>query len=91
MIKGEIDKLYEELTEDRQIDLEKNEDNIKDILEEEVCSRFYYQKGRIRSFLSHDKEVEKAIAVANDSDYYHKILSSGFTPPKAEEDPDSND
>lgn len=90
-IKTEIDEMHIKLAEDRQKDLEKNKENIKNLLEEEICSRFYFQKGRIRSFISHDKEIEEAIAILNDSTYYHEILSSGYAPPKINDDLDSND
>jgi len=81
-IEDDIKKLQNELKEDRQKDLDKNKTDIRNFLEEEICSRFYYQKGRIQSFLSHDGEIKKAISILNDTAYYHHILSPGYVPPK---------
>ncbi len=87
-INDEIAELHKKLEEDRQTDLDKNKTEIKELLEEEICSRFYYQTGRIRSFLNHDGEIRKAIEVANDSLLYNKILSGEYKPPKINENED---
>ena len=74
-IKEELSHLHKELKDDMQKDIDKNKSDIKTLLEEEICSRFYYQTGRIRSFLTHDKEIKKAIEIVNDSLLYSRILS----------------
>ncbi len=89
-IQDDIEKLQNKLKEDRQKDLDKNEKDIRDLLEEEICSRFYYQKGRIQSFLSHDEEIKKAISILNDTAYYNRILSPDYVPPKKENDKNDN-
>ncbi len=85
-IKDEITQLHKDLEEDRQKDLDKNKTDIQELLEEEICSRFYYQKGRIQSFLNHDGEIKKAIAILKDSTQYNYILSGDYKPPKVNED-----
>ncbi len=85
-IQSEITDLHKKLKDDRQKDLEKNKIDIQSLLEEEICSRFYYQTGRIRSFLTHDGEVKKAVEVVNDSLLYKQILSGEYKPPKVNED-----
>ena len=48
-------------------DLEKNKDFIKEILANEIVSRYYYQKGRIQSSLNYDKDILQAISILSDS------------------------
>lgn len=40
----------------------KNADEIKSLLEEEIVSRYYYQRGRIESIIRKDKQLKEAIA-----------------------------
>lgn len=87
-IQDDITQLHKKLKENRQKDLDKNKNEIENLLEEEICSRFYYQSGRIQSFLNHDMEIKKAIEVVNDSLFYNQILSGEYKPPKGNEDKD---
>ena len=73
-----FDKEYEllmaKLNENKQDDLFKNKDQIKEILTEEIMSRYFYQKGRIRGSLLFDKEVKKAQEILKDQQQYISIL-----------------
>ena len=42
--------------------IRKNADEIKSLLEEEIVSRYYYQRGRIESIIRKDKQLKEAIA-----------------------------
>ena len=55
---------------------EKNKDFVKEILANEIVSRYYYQKGRIQSSLNYDKDILEAITVLSDSTKYKQILSN---------------
>ena len=57
-------------------DLQKNKVAIKEILSAEISSRYYYQKGRIKTLLNSDKEVLKAIDILSDKEAYDSILSA---------------
>ena len=57
-------------------DLEKNKNDIKEILTTEILSRYYYQKGRIKGGLNFDVEVEKAVSLLNDLKKYNNILAN---------------
>ena len=74
-LKDELDSLQSKLAHNKQDDVVKNKDEIISLIEEEIASRYFYQSGRIREFLSHDLELEKAIDVLNNSVYYSGILS----------------
>jgi len=52
---------------------------IKLLLIEEIASRFYYQKGRIRAALISDKQVEKALEICKNTDLYSSILENSST------------
>ncbi len=73
-IKSDLESLKAKLLHDKNADLIKFEDEIKEVLEEEIASRYYYQKGRIQQSLKNDLEVKKAIEVLNKRDVYASIL-----------------
>lgn len=77
------DKEYEELEAklvlDKSGDLMKFKDEIKELLENEIISRYYYQKGRIISSLSKDPVVDKAIEVLENKETYTGILNGSIS------------
>ena len=56
-------------------DLKKSKEDIKQILTMEIMSRYYYQQGRIKASIKFDKEVEKAIEILQNIEKYNNILS----------------
>ncbi|MCX6306157.1 MAG: S41 family peptidase [Bacteroidetes bacterium] len=94
-IKEEYDHLKTRMEKDKQEDLKKYGDQIKDLLKMEIVTRYYYQKGKIVAALKHDPELVDAIATINDTEKYTGILSGKFVQPKPEipvkaEDDDEN-
>jgi carboxyl-terminal processing protease len=73
-LSNEYDILAAKMEENKNDDLQKSKDEIKEILTSEISSRYYYQKGRIISGLNFDIEVKKAIEILNDSEQYNDIL-----------------
>ena len=57
-------------------DLNRNKDIIKEILSEEIVSRYYFQEGRIRTSLKYDKEVQEAIKYLAQQNLYDSILKA---------------
>lgn len=74
-IKNEYEALKSKIVHNKQLDVQNNKAEIKQILEEEIVSRYYYQKGRVHASLKKDREVEKAIEILSDSALYTGILS----------------
>ena len=70
----EYDALFAKMQENKNDDLQKHKNSIKEILTAEILSRYYYQKGRIKAGLNFDVEVEKAIEILNDREQYNEIL-----------------
>ncbi len=75
-IKNEYEALKSKMVHNKQLDVQNNKAEIKQILEEEIVSRYYYQKGRVRASLKKDRELEKAIEILSDSVLYAGILGS---------------
>ena len=55
-------------------DLNRNKDIIKEILSEEIVSRYYFQEGRIRTSLKYDKEVQEGIKYLAQQNLYDSVL-----------------
>ncbi|MDR2586555.1 MAG: S41 family peptidase [Prevotellaceae bacterium] len=62
-------------TGDRSKDLLRHKTEVKRLLEEEICATYYYQKGRIRSMLRNDIQLNRAIEILSDCQEYSNILS----------------
>lgn len=57
---------------DNSLDLFSEE--IKNVLKEEIVSRYYFEKGVIEASFADDREVLSAIAILNDTEKYQNIL-----------------
>lgn len=73
--KEEFEALEQKMSGNVTADLMRFKKDISEILENDIVSRYYFQKGAIKQQLRDDKFVEKALEVFSDGDYYHSILS----------------
>jgi carboxyl-terminal processing protease len=80
----EYKSLEQKVLHHEQEDLITFKEDIKKIIEREIVTQFYYQKGKIQYALSNDLEVKKAIALLKDEAKYKSILAGTFIE-KAEE------
>src|SRR5690554_2270658 len=69
------------IAEDKEDDLDKFSDQIKQLLENEIVSRYYYQDGRIEQSLNDDEDVQKALEIINGA-AYNEILAGTFVKEK---------
>ena len=74
-IQDKYENLFQEFEINKKNDLIKNKEIIKEILSEEIASRYFYQEGRIRTSLNFDKEVQEAIIYLSKQDMYNSVLS----------------
>ena len=74
-IKAEFDAIRKKLIRDKTEDLEMNKEEIKTFINEQIVSRYLYQKGRIRAELNSDEEISVAIATLKDQKKYEGILT----------------
>lgn len=70
-IKAEFGALSQRLSHDKKQDLIKHKDEVMNLLNNEIISRYYYQRGRVINKLRRDdKDLQKALQLlANDKDY----------------------
>jgi len=73
-VKPQYDSMLEAIAKHKKQDLIENKPEIIDLLQQEIASRYYYQKGRIESTLSDDTELKSATKVLKDAVTYTSIL-----------------
>ena len=78
----EYGHLKSRMEKDKQDDLKKYDDQIRELLKMEIVTRYYYQKGKIEASLKHDPELADAIATLKDTEKYSTILSGKYVQPK---------
>jgi carboxyl-terminal processing protease len=66
--------LKSNLKHDKQADLEKNKEEIMQLLEEEIARRYYFQKARYESTFRYDEDIKEALSVLSDNAKYASIL-----------------
>jgi len=71
----EYKAMYDLVHPSKERDLEKFKDEIIELLENEIVSRYYYQKGRIINSFKYDETMVEALSVLSDLTRYQKILS----------------
>ncbi len=74
-VKSEYEALKLKLTHNKKGDLTKFKDEISYILENEIVSRYYYQKGQIEDLLKHDVVLDEAIKTLSNNKLYQSILA----------------
>ena len=72
--KSEYDALFKKLTPSKERDLEKFKPEIKQILENEIISRYHYQIGRTVHNLKNDDYLKKSIEILTNPTMMHTIL-----------------
>ena len=72
--KAEYEALFKRVTPSKQRDLEKFSTEIKELIENEIVSRYYYQKGRAEHAFRDDVYVEKAKEILQNKASYNTIL-----------------
>ena len=73
-VKSQYDSMMEAIAQHKKKDIIENKPEIEDLLQQEIASRYYYQKGRIESTLSDDTELKSATQVLKDAVTYTSIL-----------------
>ena len=73
-IKEEYDAILLKLTSTKEANFEKSKSEIKNILENEITSRYYFQNGRIINGFTSDKSISSAIEILQNSSRYNTFL-----------------
>lgn len=72
--KVEYEALFKKVTPSKQRDLDKFKSEIKELIENEIVSRYYYQKGRAEHAFRDDNFVDKAKEILLNKATYNTIL-----------------
>ncbi len=84
IIAADYSRLKEKIAAEKQEDLKRYQDQIRELLKLEIITRYYYQKGKIISAMKGDKELDDAIDLIRDNEKYLAILSGRYQQPKPE-------
>ncbi len=76
--KAQFDSLRNTLTADREKDLSIFKPQIIRLLEDEIVTRYHYQKGSIENMIQQDKVVLKALQILENKKMYEAILSGTY-------------
>ncbi len=78
-IKGEFESLTNKMIRDKNADLTKFKGEICEVLESEIVSRYYFQKGRIESSIGYDKEIDASAQTILNKTKYVDLLKPKTT------------
>ncbi len=71
---AEFDALKAKLSNNLPADLDRHREVIQSLLEENIVTCYYYQRGAAESMLKYDKQVARALELLKDKEEYGKLL-----------------
>ncbi|MBB5396823.1 S41 family peptidase [Mucilaginibacter sp. AK015] len=74
-IQAEYDALKAKMASSKQNDLQLHKDEIKQVLENEIASRYAYERGRYEANFKYDKELAEAVKTMQDKPQMASILN----------------
>jgi carboxyl-terminal processing protease len=74
-LKTQLDQINTKITESKKNELTLYKDQIKMLIEEEIVSRYFLEKGGIETGFKYDEEVKKAVEVLHNNSQYKKVLN----------------
>ena len=72
--KPEFEALKKKLSHNVAKDLDYNKDYIKHLLENDIVSAYYFQRGAIQNSMRYDKQIKEAVKLLKTPSEYEKIL-----------------
>lgn len=78
-LKAELDLLRTKILNAKKNDLTLHQDEIKRLLETQIVSRYYFERGRVEQSFQYDKELAKATQLLNNQSQYLAILKGEGT------------
>lgn len=73
----EFEKLKVKIGHELDQDFESFKDELKEMLTDEIVTRYYYQKGAIKSAIQDDKGIEKAKETLKDPNAFSSVFTKG--------------
>jgi carboxyl-terminal processing protease len=75
-ISAQYNQMLEKVTPSKERDLDKFQQEISEVLEDEIISRYYYQEGRAKQQLQADPVVRKGLEILQAPAQYNTILKN---------------
>ncbi|MBC6613145.1 S41 family peptidase [Hymenobacter sp. BT507] len=85
-IKAELEAMRKKVSTNKANDLVRFKPEIKEMLEQEIVSRYYFQKGQIEATFDDDPDILMAMNVLNDQPRYQALLKPGTPESKTRPD-----
>ncbi len=79
-IKTQYEAVKKSLAHDKLTDLRLNKTEVREMLENEIVSRYYFQNGRIETSFDTDPEVQAALKALNDAGVYRSMFNREYKP-----------
>jgi carboxyl-terminal processing protease len=73
-VKAQYETLKQNLKHDKGADIDKNKAEIKELLEEEIARRYYYQKAHYETSFKSDEDIQQALKLFADPARYQSLL-----------------
>ena len=73
-VKLELEAIRKKVTVNKANDLQRFKPEIKELLEQEIVSRYFFEKGRTEAGFDDDPNIIAAVAVLNDPNRYAALL-----------------
>ena len=74
--KAEFEALRKKLKHDVARDIEKEKATLKEMLERDIVTAFYYQAGGIENSITYDKQLKEAVRLLKNMEEYGKLLNN---------------
>ncbi len=76
-IQSSYKALSKQLEDEKIAELNKNRENIKEVLSDEIINRYYFEKGEYQNHIEFSPFIKEAISVLENEDQYRRILTNG--------------
>ncbi len=73
-LQNDFNLLKSKIAKNKEADLITFKNEIRELLETEICTRYFYEKGQIEAQFDDDKELAEAIKILKDPKRYQEIL-----------------
>ena len=73
-LQDQLEALSSKMEDSKNNDIERLKSEISELIEMEIVTRYFYQKGKIETTIKHDEEIAKAIEVLDNIELYDAIL-----------------
>lgn len=79
-IKAEYEAVKKLLVHDKATDLRINKEEVREMLENEIVSRYYYQNGQLETSFDTDPDVQAALKALRDPSVYQQMMNRQYKP-----------